>query len=55
MPKSIIKRRGGTQRSWDREVGYGTAPDWYKEDMTIEHEYQEVDISKLMEKYNNET
>lgn len=27
----MVKVNPGTQRSWDREVGYGVAPDWYLE------------------------
>jgi len=44
--------KAGTQRSWDREVGYGEAPSWYLHPHDIELEGCEpADISKLLEEY----
>jgi len=51
--KTLIEIKGGTQRSWDREVGYGLAPDWYFESQTVELDIPDVDISQLMENYEN--
>ena len=53
MPKHVVKREGkGTQRSWDREVGYGTAPDWYLQShgysVTIEtHDINHLPVPSL--------
>lgn len=42
-----ISVKKGTQRSWDREVGYGKMPEWYQEPFDIEIEIQEIDLAEL--------
>jgi len=45
--------RKGTENSWNREVGYGTAPEWYLKDFDIEiNVCDPPDINKLVRERN---
>lgn len=46
-----IEVKGGTQRSWDREVGYGIMPEWYTETFEIEIEVQEIDPATFQKEF----
>ncbi len=45
--------KGGTKRSWDREVGYGKPPEWYLKNNTFELELSDrPDLTKITEEHN---
>lgn len=49
--ESKIEIKGGTQRSWDREVGYGVVPGWYQESQTVTLDIQEVDLTEIIKQH----
>jgi len=55
-PEKIIEHliRGGSQRTWDREVGYGPAPDWYLEDRMIEVPVDKSRTKRLLKRYGRD-
>ena len=52
--KATISVKGGTKRSWEREVGYGTMPEWYTKPFTVEIDVPEIDIAELTKRVHKD-
>ena len=42
-----VSLKGGSLRSWQREVGYGVPPEWYSEDLNFELDQKDPDLTEV--------